>query len=100
MSSIDCVADKARQPFTSILDALFGHTTCAVGRIPVLREELAAAMCCGWVGGRCMCPALDRERIAHEVRAKFNGRNTRTLVRECGVNARWIQRLLQEIASA
>lgn len=31
-----------------------------------------------------------------EVRAKFNGRNTRALAREYGVSVRWVQRLLIE----
>lgn len=38
--------------------------------------------------------SLDRGRIAHEVRIKFNGRNTRALAREYEVSVRWMQRLL------
>jgi len=39
---------------------------------------------------------LQRERLTQEVRAKFNGRNTRDLAREYGVSVRWVQKLLVE----
>lgn len=90
--------------------------------IAVLREELAAAAVCHGVervedltealvtrvvqrlgGVQVYVPsigALERERISQEVRSKFNGRNTRALAREYGVSVRWIQRLLQAMASA
>lgn len=84
--------------------------------IAVLREELAAAAICHGVervedltealvarvvqrlgGAQVYVPSiatLERERIAQEVRVKFNGRNTRALAREYGVSVRWVQRLL------
>ena len=84
--------------------------------IAVLREELAAAALCHGVervedltealvsrvvqrlgGVQVYVPSigsLERERIAQEIRAKFNGRNTRALAREYGVSVRWVQRLL------
>ena len=84
--------------------------------IAVLREELAAAAVCQGVervedltealvscvvqrlgGVQVYVPSigsLERERIAQEIRAKFNGRNTRALAREYGVSVRWVQRLL------
>ena len=85
--------------------------------IAVLREELAAAALCHGVervedltealvsrvvqrlgGVQVYVPSigsLERERIAQEIRAKFNGRNTRALAREYGVSVRWVQRLLE-----
>lgn len=84
--------------------------------IAVLREELAAAALCHGVervedltealvtrvvqrlGGTTVYVrnprVMERERLAQEVRAKFNGRNTRALAREYGVSVRWVQRLL------
>lgn len=84
--------------------------------IAVLREELAAAAVCHGVervedltealvtrvvqrlGGTSVyvrnARVLQRERLAQEVRAKFNGRNTRALAREYGVSVRWVQKLL------
>ena len=84
--------------------------------IAVLREELAAAAVCHGVervedltealvtrvvqrlGGTTVYVrnprVMERERLAQEVRAKFNGRNTRALAREYGVSVRWVQRLL------
>lgn len=84
--------------------------------IAVLREELAAAAICHGVervedltealvdryvqrlGGSTVyvrnARVLQRERLAQEVRAKFNGRNTRALAREYGVSVRWVQKLL------
>lgn len=86
--------------------------------IAVLREELTAAAVCHGVervedltealvsryvdrlGGSTVYVrnprVMERERIAKEVRAKFNGRNTRALAREYGVSVRWVQRLLGE----
>lgn len=93
----------ARQPFTSILDALTGRTTCAVGPITVLREELAAAAVLRLDKWQVYVPSigsLDRERIAQEVRTKFNGRNTRTLAWEYGVGVRWVQKLLEAAVGA
>lgn len=85
--------------------------------IAVLREELAAAAVCHGVervedlteelvrryvqrlgGVQVYVPSigsLERERIAHEVRSKFSGRNTRALAREYGVSVRWVQKLLE-----
>lgn len=85
--------------------------------IAVLREELAAAAVCHGVervedltealvdryvqrlGGSTVyvrnARVLQRERLAQEVRAKFNGRNTRALAREYGVSVRWVQKLLE-----
>ena len=85
--------------------------------IAVLREELAAAALCHGVervedltealvsrvvqrlGGTTVYVrnprVMERERIAQEVHAKFNGRNTRVLAREYGVSVRWVQRLLE-----
>ncbi len=85
--------------------------------IAVLREELAAAAMCHGVervedltealvnrvvqrlgGIQVYVPsigALERERIAQEVCAKFTGRNTRALAREYGVSVRWVQKLLE-----
>ena len=85
--------------------------------IAVLREELAAAALCHGVervedltealvdryvqrlGGNTVyvrnARVLQRERLAQEVRAKFNGRNTRALAREYGVSVRWVQKLLE-----
>lgn len=85
--------------------------------IAVLREELAAAAVCHGVervedltealvtrvvqrlGGTTVYVrnprVMERERLAQEVRAKFNGRNTRALAREYGVSVRWVQRLLE-----
>ena len=85
--------------------------------IAVLREELAAAAMCHGVervedltealvtrvvqrlgGVQVYVPsigALERERIAQEVCAKFTGRNTRALAREYGVSVRWVQKLLE-----
>lgn len=90
--------------------------------IAVLREELAAAALCHGVervedlteelvrryvqrlgGGQVYVPSigsLDRERIAQEVRTKFNGRNTRALAREYEVSVRWVQKLLEAAAGA
>jgi len=84
--------------------------------IAVLREELAAAAICHGVervedltealvtrvvqrlGGTTVYVrnprVMHRERIAREVLAKFNGRNSRALAREYGVSVRWVQRLL------
>lgn len=84
--------------------------------IAVLREELTAAAVCHGVervedltealvsrvvqrlGGSTVYVrtprVMERERIAKEVRAKFNGRNTRALAREYGVSVRWVQRLV------
>lgn len=84
--------------------------------IAVLREELAAAAVCQGVervedltealvsrvvqrlGGTTVYVrnprVMERERIAQEVRAKFNGRNTRVLAREYGVSVRWVQKIL------
>lgn len=84
--------------------------------IAVLREELAAAAVCHGVervedlteelvrryvqrlGGSTVYVrnprVMERERLAQEVRARFNGRNTRALAREYGVSVRWVQRLL------
>lgn len=88
--------------------------------IAVLREELAAAAVCHGVervedltealvtrvvqrlGGTTVYVrnprVMERERLAQEVRAKFNGRNTRTLAREYGVSVRWVQRILEQIS--
>jgi len=85
--------------------------------IAVLREELAAAAMRHGVermedltealvnrvvqrlGGTSVyvrnARVLQRERLAQEVRAKFNGRNTRALAREYGVSVRWVQKLLE-----
>lgn len=85
--------------------------------IAVLREELAAAAICHGVervedltealvdryvqrlGGSTVyvrnARVLQRERLAQEVRARFNGRNTRALAREYGVSVRWVQKLLE-----
>lgn len=85
--------------------------------IAVLREELAAAAICHGVervedlteelvrryvqrlGGATVYVrnprVMERERLAQEVRARFNGRNTRALAREYGVSVRWVQRLLE-----
>lgn len=85
--------------------------------IAVLREELAAAAVCHGVervedltealvtrvvqrlGGTTVYVrnprVMERERLAQEVRTKFNGRNTRALAREYGVSVRWVQRLLE-----
>lgn len=85
--------------------------------IAVLREELAAAALCHGVervedltealvtrvvqrlGGSTVyvrnARVLQRERLAQEVRAKFNGRNTRALAREYGVSVRWVQKLVE-----
>lgn len=90
--------------------------------IAVLREELAAAAVCHGVervddltealvtrvvqrlGGTTVYVrnprVMERERLAQEVRAKFNGRNTRALAREYGVSVRWVQRLLVEESGA
>lgn len=98
------------------------HSANKLDPIAVLREELAAAAICHGVervedltetlvvryvqrlGGSTVyvrnARVLQRERLAQEVRAKFNGRNTRALAREYGVSVRWIQRLLQGMASA
>lgn len=84
--------------------------------IAVLREELTAAAVCHGVervedltealvnrvvqrlGGTTVYVrnprVMERERLATEVRAKFNGRNTRALAREYGVSVRWVQRLV------
>lgn len=88
--------------------------------IAVLREELAAAAVCHGVervedltealvtrvvqrlGGTTVYVrnprVMERERMAQEVRAKFNGRNTRALAREYGVSVRWVQRILEQIS--
>lgn len=85
--------------------------------IAVLREELAAAALCHGVervedltealvnryvqrlGGSTVyvrnARVLQRERLAQEVRVKFNGHNTRALAREYGVSVRWVQKLLE-----
>lgn len=92
------------------------HSANKLDPIAVLREELAAAAICHGVervedltealvdryvqrlGGSTVyvrnVRVLQRERLAQEVRAKFNGRNTRELAREYGVSVRWVQRLL------
>lgn len=84
--------------------------------IAVLREELTAAAVCHGVervedltealvsrvvqrlGGTTVYVrnprVMERERLATEVRAKFNGRNTRALAREYGVSVRWVQKIL------
>lgn len=89
---------------------------CKLDPIAVLREELAAAAICHGVervedltealvdryvqrlGGSTVyvrnARVLQRERLAQEVRAKFNGRNTRALAREHGVSVRWVQKIL------
>lgn len=86
--------------------------------IAVLREELTAAAVCHGVervedltealvsrvvqrlGGFTVYVrtprVMERERLAKEVRAKFNGRNARALAREYGVSVRWVQRILKE----
>lgn len=93
------------------------HNANKLDPIAVLREELAAAALCHGVervedltealvtrvvqrlGGSTVyvrnARVLQRERLAQEVRAKFNGRNTRALAREYGVSVRWVQRLLE-----
>ncbi len=84
--------------------------------IAVLREELTAAAVCHGVervedltealvsrvvqrlGGFTVYVrtprVMERERLAKEVRAKFNGRNTRELARRFGVSVRQVQRVL------
>lgn len=97
------------------------HSANKLDPIAVLREELAAAAICHGVervedltealvdryvqrlGGSTVyvrnARVLQRERLAQEVRAKFNGRNTRALAREYGVSVRWVQRLLESGAN-
>lgn len=85
--------------------------------IAVLREELAAAAVCHGVervedltealvsrvvrrlgGVQVYVPnlrSMERERVANEIRASFNGRNTRELARTYGVSLRQVQRVLE-----
>lgn len=97
--------------------SVFSSPSHKLDPIAVLREELAAAAVCHGVervedltdalvnrvvqrlgGIQVYVPsigALERERIAQEVCAKFTGRNTRALAREYGVSVRWVQKLLE-----
>lgn len=103
-------------PTPSVSGSSTPSSTHKLDPIAVLREELAAAAICHGVervedltealvdryvqrlGGSTVyvrnARVLQRERLAQEVRAKFNGRNTRALAREYGVSVRWVQRLL------
>ena len=89
--------------------------------IAVLREELAAAALCHGVervedlteelvrryvqrlgGVQVYVPterSLDRERVAEEIRASFDGRNARELACKYGISVRWVQKLILEGAS-
>lgn len=84
--------------------------------IAVLREELAAAALCHGVervedlteelvrryvqrlgGVQVYVPterSLDRERVAEEIRASFDGRNARELACKYRVSVRWVQKLI------
>lgn len=84
--------------------------------IAVLREELAAAAVCHGVervedltealvsrvvqrlgGANVYVPVsriVQREKLAQEIFAHFNGRNTRDLARRFGVSVRQVQRVL------
>ena len=84
--------------------------------IAVLREELAAAAVCHGVervedltealvtrvvqrlgGANVYVPVsriVQREKLAQEISAHFNGRNTRDLARRFGVSVRQVQRVL------
>lgn len=84
--------------------------------IAVLREELAAAAMCHGVervedltealvsrvvqrlgGANVYVPVsriVQREKLAQEISAHFNGRNTRDLARRFGVSVRQVQRVL------
>ncbi len=85
--------------------------------IAVLREELAAAAVCHGVervedlteelvrryvqrlgGVQVYVPierTLERERVARDIRAGFDGRNAKELARKFGVSLRQVQRLLE-----
>ena len=43
--------------------------------------------------------SLDRERVAEEIRASFDGRNARELACKYGISVRWVQKLILEGAS-
>ncbi|MDH1700286.1 Mor transcription activator family protein [Comamonas terrigena] len=84
--------------------------------IAVLREELAAAAVCHGVerveelteelvrryvqrlgGGQVYVPVrriVERDKLAKELYAHFDGRNTRELARRFGISVRQVQRLL------
>ncbi len=103
-------------PSVTSTNAPASHSANKLDPIAVLREELAAAAICHGVervedltealvsrvvqrlgGVQVYVPSigsLERERIAQEVRVKFNGRNTRALAREYGVSVRWVQKIL------
>ena len=89
--------------------------------IAVLREELAAAALCHGVervedlteelvrryvqrlgGVQVYVPterSLDRERVAEEIRASFDGRNARELAGKYGISVRWVQKILLTTSS-
>lgn len=86
--------------------------------IAVLREELAAAALCHGVervedlteelvrryvqrlgGVQVYVPTerfLDRERVAKEIRASFDGCNAQQLASKYGLSHRWVRQILQE----
>ena len=89
--------------------------------IAVLREELAAAALCHGVervedlteelvrryvqrlGGLNVYVrnerVRERERVAKEIRASFDGRNARELACKYGISVRWVQKLILEGSS-
>ena len=107
--------DKNAAPTPSVS----GHNK--LDPIAVLREELAAAALCHGVervedlteelvrryvqrlgGVQVYVPterSLDRERVAEEIRASFDGRNARELACKYGISVRWVQKLILEGAS-
>lgn len=90
--------------------------------IAVLREELAAAAVCHGVervedltealvtrvvqrlgGVHVYMPgqrSVERERVAQEIRANFNGRNTKELARKYQLSLRQVQRILMSRQNA
>ncbi|MFD2755399.1 Mor transcription activator family protein [Comamonas terrae] len=88
--------------------------------IAVLREELAAAALCHGVervedlteelvrryvqrlgGVQVYVPTerfLDRERVAEEIRASFDGCNARELATRYGLSVRWVRQILEGVS--
>ena len=77
--------------------------SCGVERVEDLTEALVSRVM-QRLGGTTVDVRnpriMERERLAREVCAKLNGRNTRALAREYGVSVRWVQRLMEGGLSA
>lgn len=114
-------AQKAQPAIKTMNDKDATNTSSVSGQnkldpIAVLREELAAAALCHGVdrvedlteelvrryvqrlGGLTVyvrnTRMLDSERVAQEIRARFDGCNARELATQYGLSVRWVRKIL------